>query len=91
MASRKPTPGAATPRKGVNAAGTRPPHQGGSHSNSLQPLLTSAQVADWLNVSEQTVERLRLSGQLQPTRVLRTVRFTHDAVTAYIAGAAGEA
>jgi excisionase family DNA binding protein len=89
--SRKPTLGAATPRKSVNAAGARPPHQGGSHSSSLQPLLTLKEVANVLRCSERTVERLRLRGELQPTKVLRSVRFTASAVNAYIASAEGEA
>jgi excisionase family DNA binding protein len=90
MASRKTTLGAAAPPRVVMPAGARPPHQGESHSTSLQPLLTLKEVADVLRCSERTVERLRLSGQLETTKVLRSVRFTPAAVAAYIDMAAGE-
>ncbi len=56
------------------------------------PLLTSAEVADWLNVAERTVDNLVALGELTPVRVTpsgRGRRFERRAVEAFIRRSAG--
>ena len=56
------------------------------------PLLTSTEVADWLNVSERTVDNLVALGELIPVRVTpsgRGRRFERRGVEAFIRRCAG--
>ena len=56
------------------------------------PLLTSTEVADWLNVSERTVDNLVALGELIPVRVTpsgRGRRFERQGVEAFIRRCAG--
>ena len=56
------------------------------------PLLTSTEVADWLNVSERTVDNLVALGELVPVRVTpsgRGRRFERRGVEAFIRRCAG--
>ena len=56
------------------------------------PLLNSAEVADWLNVSERTVDNLVALGELIPVRVTpsgRGRRFERRGVEAFIRRCAG--
>ena len=51
------------------------------------PLLTQAEVAEWLNVSDRTVDNLVAAGDLVPVRVTpsgRGRRFMRSAVQAFI-------
>ena len=57
-----------------------------------QPLLTTAEVAEWLNVGERTVESLVALGELPTVRVTpsgRGRRFERTAVEAFIRRSAG--
>ncbi len=48
------------------------------------PLLTKDQVADLLQVSRRTVERMEENGELQPVRIGRIVRYRPEDIEAFI-------
>ena len=43
-----------------------------------KPLLTKSQVAELLAVSNRTIDRLVAAGKLQPIRIGRSCRFSHQ-------------
>lgn len=49
-----------------------------------EPLMTVQQVAERLNVSEQTVAKLVATGQLRATRVQSMLRFRREDVEAFV-------
>ena len=51
-----------------------------------EPLLTTDQVADLLQISRRSVERLEESGRLASVRIGRLVRYRREDVEALIAG-----
>lgn len=53
-----------------------------------QPLLTKQDVADRLLISPRTVETLMAEGKLTPIKVRGQIRFTPEAVDAYVRSAA---
>jgi excisionase family DNA binding protein len=55
-----------------------------------EPLLTSQEAADRLQVSIRTVRRLMASGKLKSLRIGRLRRIVPAALSAYVTEAAGE-
>jgi excisionase family DNA binding protein len=60
-----------------------PPH---SANEATAKLLTRQEVADRLQISHDTVEKLTASGRLGCHRVLRRVRYSEEHVRAYLEG-----
>jgi excisionase family DNA binding protein len=56
----------------------------------MEPLLTTFDAADRLQVSIRTVRRLMTSGKLKSLRIGRLRRITTAALEAYMTAAAGE-
>ena len=48
------------------------------------PLLTKDQVAELLQVSRRTVERMEETGELEPVRIGRMVRYRPEDIDAFI-------
>jgi excisionase family DNA binding protein len=53
-------------------------------TSTPEPLLTTDQVADLLQISRRSVERLEESGQLLSVRIGRLVRYRSEDVDAFI-------
>jgi excisionase family DNA binding protein len=56
----------------------------------IEPLLTTLEAADRLQVSIRTARRLMTSGKLKSLRIGRLRRITTAALEAYVTEAAGE-
>ncbi|MBL6081800.1 helix-turn-helix domain-containing protein [Belnapia sp. T18] len=54
---------------------TRCPPSGDNLLDSPEPLLTTAELATWLQVSERTLRRWRKTGRITAVEIGRTVRF----------------
>lgn len=51
----------------------------------VEPLLTSADVAERLKISQQWAAKLMTSGEIGVTRIGRMVRVTEEALAEYVA------